>query len=94
MVSAPTHDEGSQFARFMASRYGRAVRVAIGATIIGTGLTLIPSPAGWFVAAFGLLPVATGVFNLCPVAPAWGGHFIGANYCAARPAANTKEESQ
>jgi membrane-associated protease RseP (regulator of RpoE activity) len=29
------------------------------------------------VAAFGLAPIASGVFNLYPVAPLWGGHFIG-----------------
>jgi Zn-dependent protease len=83
-VEAPVvhHDESSAFARYMASNYGRLTRVAIGAALIGSGLTLIPSPAGWFVAAFGLLPVATGLFNLCPVAPLWGGHFIGAKYCA------------
>ncbi|MCK9519264.1 MAG: DUF2892 domain-containing protein [Dehalococcoidia bacterium] len=77
-----THGEPSAFARFMASNSGRFVRVAVGATLIGAGLTVVPSPAGWFVAGFGLLPVATGLFNLCPVAPLWGGHFLGAKYCA------------
>jgi hypothetical protein len=92
--SPPIRDESSAFARFMASRYGRLVRVGVGAAIIGTGLTLMPLPAGWFVAAFGLLPVSAGLFNLCPVAPAWGGHFIGAKYCVARPAAIEKQDSQ
>lgn len=73
--------EGSAFARFMAGPYGRFARVALGATLIGLGLFVIGKPAGFGVAAFGLLPIATGVFNLCPVAPAWGGHFIGAKYC-------------
>ena len=77
----------------MASNYGRLVRVSIGATLIGTGLTLMPSPAGLFVAAFGLLPVASGMLNLCPVAPIWGGHFIGAKYCGTRPASSNKKEN-
>ncbi len=76
--------EGSAFSRFMASKGGRAVRVAIGATIIGTGLTVVGGGAGLAIAAFGLVPIATGVFNLCPVAPVWGGHFIGAKYCGTR----------
>ena len=80
-ASAP---EGSAFARFMAGRYGRTVRVAFGATLIGAGLTVVGGAVGLGMAAFGLLPIATGVFNLCPVAPAWGGHFLGANYCPTR----------
>lgn len=92
MTTPTVHDEPGAFARYMASNYGRLTRVAAGATLIGAGLTLIPSPAGLAVAAFGLLPVATGLFNLCPVAPLWGGHFIGAKYCAARPAASTTTE--
>jgi hypothetical protein len=76
--------EGSAFSRFMASKGGRAVRVALGATIIGTGLTVVGGGAGLAIAAFGLVPIAAGAFNLCPVAPAWGGHFIGAKYCGTR----------
>ena len=76
--------EGSAFSRFMASKGGRLVRVALGATIIGTGLTVVGGGAGLAIAAFGLVPIATGVFNLCPVAPIWGGHFIGAKYCGTR----------
>ncbi len=76
--------EGSAFSRFMASKGGRVVRVAMGATIMGTGLTVVGGGAGLAIAAFGLVPIATGVFNLCPVAPMWGGHFIGAKYCGTR----------
>lgn len=79
-----TAAEGSAFARFMASGKGRIARVALGTGLIVSGLTLISAPVGLAVAAFGLLPIATGVFNLCPVAPAWGGHFLGARYCATR----------
>ena len=81
-MSLSTH-EPSAFSRFMASGYGRIARVALGLTIIAIGLGLIGGGAGIAVAAFGLVPIATGVFNLCPVAPIWGGHFIGARYCAA-----------
>ena len=73
--------EGSAFARFMAGGYGRIARAALGATLIGLGLFVLGKPLGYGVAAFGLVPIAAGVFNLCPVAPVWGGHFIGARYC-------------
>jgi len=76
--------EGSAFSRFMASNYGRFARVAFGATLIGSGLSLVAGPAGYAMAAFGLVPIAAGVFNLCPVAPVWGGHLIGAKYCGVR----------
>ena len=66
------------FARFMASPAGRAVRTAAGIALIATGLLL---GGGWLaLAAFGLLPLTTGVFDLCPVAflarlPVAGGAF-------------------
>jgi len=41
------------------------------------------------MAVFGLLPIATGAFNLCPVAPAWGGHFLGAKYCGVKTPGQT-----
>lgn len=83
-MTAPVLSEGSAFARFMASRYGRTLRVAMGASLLGAGLFVISPPLGLAVGAIGLLPIASGTFNLCPVAPLWGGHFIGARYCPAR----------
>lgn len=76
--------EGNAFTRFMASGAGRFARVALGASLVGAGIFLVPAPGGLILAGAGLLPLAAGVFNLCPVAPLWGGHFIGARYCPAR----------
>lgn len=84
-TESPSAPQSSWFARFMASGYGRLARVALGVALITVGLLAVPQPAGSLVALFGLVPIAAGVFNLCPVAPLWGGHFIGAKYCA-RPA--------
>ncbi len=75
---------GRSFTTFMASNRGRSVRFGLGAVLIGTGV-FTGSPAGYVIAVFGLLPIASGAFNLCPVAPLWGGHFLGATYCG-RPA--------
>ena len=83
MTIQEVQPEGSWFSRFMASTCGRAARVELGASLIMVGVFVLPFPAGLAVAAFGLVPIATGVFNLCPVAPIWGGHFLGARYCPA-----------
>jgi Zn-dependent protease len=73
----------SWFEMFMASGYGRLVRIAIGVAIITLALLLLHGPAQ-LIALLGLVPIAAGVFNLCPVAPLWGGHFVGAKYCGRR----------
>ena len=93
MNPAPnSNPEGSRFARFMASGYGRLARIAFGAAIMLVAAVAVPWPLGLAVAALGLVPIGAGVFNLCPVAPAWGGHLIGARYCP-RPI-STEEESR
>jgi Zn-dependent protease len=83
-IDQPLATEGSAFSRFMAGTPGRIARVALGTSLIAAGVLAIPAPAGLAVAAFGLVPIAAGVFNLCPVAPLWGGHFLGTKYCAPR----------
>jgi hypothetical protein len=75
------HPEGSAFSRFMASCGGRVARSILGTALIVGGVGLIDGPTGVAVSAFGLVPLAAGIFNLCPVAPVWGGHFLGAKYC-------------
>lgn len=78
-----THNS-SWFERFMASGYGRLARAALGLSIIAAALLFLEGTLALAVAALGLIPVAAGVLNLCPVAPLWGGHFIGAKYCGNR----------
>lgn len=76
-----TMREPSAFESFMASSYGRVARIGFGLALITVGLALIGGTPGWIVAGFGLVPIAAGVLNLCPVAPLWGGHFVGSKYC-------------
>ncbi len=80
MNAAPTGP--SPFSRFMASTGGRLVRLGIGLSLLTTGL-LAGGTWGLALAIFSLLPIAAGTFNLCPIAPLWGGHFLGSRYCAA-----------
>jgi Zn-dependent protease len=79
-----TTETGNVFTRFMASGCGRLARLGMGATLVAGGLTVLPRPVGLVVAVFGLVPLAAGALNLCPVAPLWGGHFFGSQYCAAK----------
>lgn len=56
-----------RFVVFMGGQKGRVVRS-------GMGLAMIAAGAGagggwWALAAFGVLPLATGVLDLCPIAP-------------------------
>ena len=74
--------EPSAFSRFMASTGGRLARIALGVTLLITGL-LVGGGWGLAIGMFAAVPIAAGVFNLCPIAPVWGGHFLGSRYCAA-----------
>ncbi|WP_322796805.1 DUF2892 domain-containing protein [Tepidiforma sp.] len=84
-VNVSGEGQPGRFSLFMASKAGRALRVALGAALRGAGVFAVEGWAGIALAAAGVVPIVTGALNLCPVAPLWGGHFLGAKYCAARP---------
>ncbi len=63
-------------ARFMASPFGRGLRIVLGFALIAFGI-VVGAFGGWALAAFGLLPLATGAFNLCPISPFLGAPFRG-----------------
>jgi len=53
--------------RFLYSQPGRVVRVVLGLALIATGALL----GGWWwvLAVVGLVPLATGVFDICTLGP-------------------------
>lgn len=57
-----------KFVRFMSTPAGRGVRVAMGVGLIAVGIRA-GGPAGWGLAAFGLLPLVTGAADICPICP-------------------------
>jgi Protein of unknown function (DUF2892) len=59
------------FLSFMNAPLGRAIRVGGGLLVLVVGL-LVGGPLGAALALFSLLPIATGVFGLCPVNPVFG----------------------
>lgn len=54
--------------QFMSTPAGRAIRVVMGIALIAFGVSM-SSGAGWALAAFGLLPLATGAVAICPICP-------------------------
>ena len=61
--------------RVIASPGGRAARIAIGTTLIGTGLAL--GRKGWGLSVLGLLPLSMGAFDWCLLSPLQGLPFEG-----------------
>ncbi|WP_405136383.1 DUF2892 domain-containing protein [Nocardia sp. NBC_01388] len=57
---------------FMRSTAGRLIRIVAGIALIVIGLAALGGPAGVIVAVIGLVPVAAGVFNFCPLGPVFG----------------------
>ena len=65
------------FIDFMASNAGRVVRIVAGAALIGVGLLVVKGTGGVVLAIVGLLPIVTGVFDVCIFAPLAGLPFLG-----------------
>jgi hypothetical protein len=65
------------FAMFMATPLGRGLRVVIGAVLIYLGLSVVQGVGGTALALFGILPLVTGLLNLCVLAKLLGAPFRG-----------------
>jgi hypothetical protein len=57
---------------FMSTTFGRSSRVVAGLLLIAVGLLLLDGVVGTAVALFGVLPLMTGLFNICPISPFYG----------------------
>lgn len=68
--------------RFMASPAGRILRIVAGGALIAYGLMVAGEPNGKLIAAIGLLPIMTGVFNICVIAPLFGKPLCGSKITA------------
>ena len=60
------------FAEFMASPLGRGLRVVFGALLIYVGLAVVQGVGGTLLAAVGVVPIATGLLNVCLIGPLLG----------------------
>lgn len=61
-----------RFAEFMASPLGRGLRVVVGGVLIYVGLSVVQGVAGTILAAVGVVPIATGLLNVCLLGPLIG----------------------
>lgn len=66
-----------RFVCFMRGRSGRLARAGLGIALIAAGLLLVGGTAGVIVAAFGLVPIASGATGICPLGPLFGTDFHG-----------------
>ena len=68
----------NSFASFMGSAAGRVIRIVAGAALIAWGLMGIGGTNGYIVAGIGLVPIFTGLMNICLIAPFIGSPLSGA----------------
>ncbi len=64
------------FARFMASFWGRTIRVVAGVALVWWGMGVV-STTGIIVAIIGAVVALARVFNVCFLAPLFGAPFRG-----------------
>lgn len=67
------------FARWMASPFGRGVRIVLGLLLIAWGIGGVGGPKGWSIAVGGMLPLILGIINGCLFAPLLRVPFKGAD---------------
>jgi hypothetical protein len=60
------------FAEFMGSPLGRGLRVVFGGLLIWVGLNVVHGIAGTVIALLGIVPIATGLLNICILGPLLG----------------------
>jgi len=65
------------FARFMATGFGRGLRVVLGLALMYWGFRMVTGTSGLIIAAVGLVLLLTGTFNICLLAPVLGVPFSG-----------------
>ncbi|HZW90356.1 MAG TPA: YgaP-like transmembrane domain [Myxococcaceae bacterium] len=67
------------FAEFMGSPLGRGLRVVFGGLLIWVGLNVLGGTAGTVVALLGIVPIATGLLNICILGPLLGAPLRGSS---------------
>ncbi len=65
-----------KFATFMASGAGRTLRAVVGVLLVWWGF-MMAGVVSYAVIAFGIIAIASGLFNFCLIAPFLGVPFMG-----------------
>lgn len=69
---------------FMASAAGRMIRIFAGIGLIAWGFLSFSEPNSYIIAGIGVLPILTGLLNICIIAPILGFPIKGDNVSAAK----------
>jgi DUF2892 family protein len=64
------------FAKFMATPYGRVLRIVAGVALIGAGF-YVQGTWGLILGVVGAVPLVAGAFDVCIFAPLFGAPFVG-----------------
>lgn len=75
--------EKTEFAQFIVTDAGRALRIGAGLALIGAAMGKRGS-AGAVLALAGLIPLGAGVFDICVLGPFFGASHQGSRIRAAR----------
>lgn len=75
----------SGFAQFIASGWGRLMRIIVGLGLIAWGYMMRDAGTGVALMVVGLVPLLAGVFDLCLISPLLGGPLSGRRIRSARP---------
>ena len=67
----------SSFARFINSKVGRIIRLAVGTGLIIRGCTLLGQEGAFIWIIVGIVPLAAGALDLCLISPLLGGPISG-----------------
>lgn len=76
------------FARFMASGFGRALRIVAGLALVGLGVWLVlvhTIVGGVIVGVIGLIPLLAGLTDICVFAPLFGAPISGQRIRSSQP---------
>lgn len=83
----PNWFAASRVAQLLNSDLGRVTRVGGGVALITAGVLLIGGPAGFIVAAIGMVPLLAGVLDVCVFSALFRGPLRGDDVraCARQP---------
>jgi hypothetical protein len=70
---------------FLASSWGRVLRVVAGIALIAWGIWGLGGTVGIIIAVIGAVPLLAGLFDFCVFAPLFGNPFKGADIRAGSP---------
>ncbi len=65
------------FASFMASGFGRGLRIVVGLVLLAVGLLVVKGVWGVLIAVVALVPLLAGIFDVCVFAPLFRAPFKG-----------------